>query len=69
MGDPVEAQAVGSVFRNYRTAEDPVYMYVAFLLCRYGILTEKLQRICQVHNWSPGGCKRNCGCHKNGHRS
>lgn len=28
MGDPVEATAIGRAFRNYRSSEEPLYVYV-----------------------------------------
>lgn len=33
IGDPVEANAIGGAFRQYRSAEDPLYMYVCSFQC------------------------------------
>lgn len=32
IGDPVEATAIGSAFRKYRSSEEPLYMYVCLLV-------------------------------------
>lgn len=32
MGDPIETRAIGSVFRLHRSPDEPLYMWVRYIL-------------------------------------
>lgn len=40
IGDPIEAEAIGSVFRTIRSTDDPLYLYGSTLALWASILTD-----------------------------